>query len=82
MKFYLGHHNLRGYLQLDLCVALGSYMDSSLNVYAVFSFFCRRENLRFLQHKKKDYSDNYSGRSYKQGNRTVEELTNKLLGNS
>ena len=39
MKFYFGHYNLRGYLQLDLCVALGSSMDSSLNAYAVLTVF-------------------------------------------
>ena len=39
MIFNFGHNNLRGYLQLDLCVALGSSMDSGLNTYAVLTVF-------------------------------------------
>ena len=44
--FYLKHYNLRGYLQLQLCVALGSSMDSSLNAYAVFIVFM--QTLQFM----------------------------------
>ena len=42
-------------------------------------FLCRPHNLRILQHKKKNYSDNHSGRSYKQGTMTVKGITNKVL---
>ena len=79
MKFYFRNYNLRGYLQLDLCVALKNSIRSNLNVYAVLTVFCRPHNLRILQHKKKNYSDNHSGRAYKQGTMTVKGLTNKVL---
>ena len=42
-------------------------------------FLCRPYNLRILQHKKNNYSDNHSGRAYKQGTLTVKVLTNKVL---
>ena len=82
MKFYFGHYNLRGYLQLVLCVALENSIHSDLNVYAVLTFFCRPYNLRILQHKKKNYSDNHIGRAYKQGTPTVKGLKNKVLEHS
>ena len=67
------------FLQLDLCVALKNSIHSTLNAYAVLTVFCRPHNLRILQHKKKNYSDNHSGRAYKQGTLTVKGLTNKVL---
>ena len=39
MKLYFGHYNLRGYLQLDLCVALENSINSNLNAYAVLTVF-------------------------------------------
>ena len=39
MKFYFGNYNLRGYLQLDLCVALENSIHSNLNAYAVLTVF-------------------------------------------
>ena len=39
MQSYSGHYNLRGYLQLDLCVALESSIHSDLNAYAVLTVF-------------------------------------------
>ena len=39
MKFYFGNYNLRGYLQLDLCVALENSIRSNLNVYALLTVF-------------------------------------------
>ena len=46
-------------------------------VYAVFTK-CYALTKK-LQHKKKNYSDNHSGRAYKQGTLTVKGLTNKVL---
>ena len=42
-------------------------------------FLCRPRNLRILQHKEDNYSDNRSGRAYKQGTKTVKGITNKVL---
>ena len=39
MKFYFGNFNLRGYLHLDLCVALENSIHSNLNAYAVLTVF-------------------------------------------
>ena len=39
MKFYFGNYNLRGFLQLDLCVALENSIHSNLNTYAVLTVF-------------------------------------------
>ena len=52
MKFYFGHYNLRGYLQLDLCVALGSSMDSSLNAYAVLNVFMQMSQFTIFATQK------------------------------
>ena len=42
-------------------------------------FLYRPYNLRILQHKKDNYSDNRSGRYYKQGTTILKGLTNKVL---
>ena len=60
MKFYFGHYNLRGYLQLGLCVALENSIHLDLNAYAVLTVLCRPHNLRILQHKDDNYSDNHT----------------------
>ena len=39
MKFYFENDHLRGYLQLDLCVALENSIHSNLNAYAVLTVF-------------------------------------------
>ena len=39
MKLYFGHYNLRGYLQLGLCIALENYIHSNLSAYAVLTVF-------------------------------------------
>ena len=39
MQSYFGHYNLRGYLQLDLCVALENSIHSNINAYAVLTVF-------------------------------------------
>ena len=39
MKVYFGNYNLRGYLQLDLCVALENFVHHNLNAYAVLTVF-------------------------------------------
>ena len=38
-EFYFGNYNLRGYLQLGLCVALENSIHSDVNVYAVLTVF-------------------------------------------
>ena len=52
MKFYLGRYNLRGYFQLDLWIALGSSMYSSLNAYAVFTVFMQTLQLTIFAAQK------------------------------
>ena len=42
-------------------------------------FLCRPHNLRILQPKDDIYSDNCSGRAYKQGTTTEKGFTNKVL---
>ena len=37
MYLYFGNYNLRGYLQLDLCVALENSIYSDVNAYAVLT---------------------------------------------
>ena len=39
MHDYFGNYNLRGYLQLGLCVALGNFIHLDLNSYAVLTVF-------------------------------------------
>ena len=39
MKFYFGNYNLRGYLQLDLCVEPENSIHYNLNAYAVLTVF-------------------------------------------
>ena len=46
MKFYFGHYNLRGYLQLDLCVALESSIHSNLNGYADLTIFMQTSQFK------------------------------------
>ena len=60
MKVYFGNYILRGYLRLGLCVALGNSIHSDLNSYAVLTVLCRPHNLRILQHKEDNYSDNHT----------------------
>ena len=82
MDIYFGNYYLRGYLQLDLCVGLENSIDSNPNAYAVLTFLCRPHNLRILQQQQKSYSDNHSGRDYKQGTQTVKGLTKRTLEHS
>ena len=42
-------------------------------------YLCRPHNLRILQHKEDNYSDNHIGRAYKQGTTTVKGIINKVL---
>ena len=79
MKFYLGIFNTRGYLQLDLCVALENSIDSNLNAYAVLTVFMQTSQFTNFATQKKNYSDNHSERAYKQGTTKVKGLTNKVL---
>ena len=79
MEFYSGNNNLRGYLQLDLCVALENPIHSKLNAYAVLTVFMQTLHFTNLQYKKTNYSDNHGGKAYKQGTLTVKGLTNKVL---
>ena len=79
MKFYFRNYNLRGYLQLDLCVALENSIRSNLNAYVVLTVFMQTSQFTNFATKKKNYSDNHSGRAYKQGTMTVKGLTNKVL---
>ena len=37
MNYYFGNYHLRGYLQLDLCIALEHYIHSDVNAYAVLT---------------------------------------------
>ena len=39
MKLYFENYNLRGYFQLDLCVALESSIHLDVNMYAVLTVF-------------------------------------------
>ena len=39
MNIHSGNYNLRGYLQLDLCLGLENFIDSNLNAYAVLTVF-------------------------------------------
>ena len=54
MKFYFGHYNLRGYLQLDLCVAIGNSMDSNLNVYVVLTVFMQTSQFTNFEIQKEE----------------------------
>ena len=54
-------------------------IHSNLNAYAVLTVLCRHHNLRILQHKQKNYSDNHSGKAYKQDTHTVKGFTNKVF---
>ena len=54
MKFYFGNYNLRGYLQLDLCVALENSIDSHLNAYAVLTVFMQASQFRNFATQKEE----------------------------
>ena len=54
MKFNFGHYNLRGYLQLGLCIALENYIHSNLSAYAVLTVFMQASQFtHFATHKRR-----------------------------
>ena len=74
---------LSGYLQLDLCVALGSSMDSSLNAYAVLTVFMQTSQFtNFATTKRRITVTTIVEGLEKQGTWTVKGLTKKLLGHA